>query len=96
MLSYKLSPELTQQLTDLENQFAKVYATLAGYSEDVKSAIHRYAKISMIGASTRIENAVLTDSEVDWLDTVLTEDGKPTAFIAKKSFPEGRAVCWAI
>lgn len=90
MLSFKLSSELIKQLTELDNQFAMIYATLAGYSDDVKSAIHRYAKISMIGASTRIENAVLTDSEIDWLDTVLTDDDKPTAFIAKKSFIENK------
>jgi len=34
----------------------------------------------MVGASTRIENAVLTDGEIQWLDTVLTKDGQPTAF----------------
>lgn len=90
MLSFKLSPELIQQLSELNNHFAKTYATLSGYSDDLKMAIHRYAKISMIGASTRIENAVLTDSEIDWIDTVLTEDGKPTAFMAKKSFIENK------
>lgn len=34
----------------------------------------------MVGASTRIENAVLTDPEIDWIDTVLTKDGHPSAF----------------
>jgi len=90
MISFKLTPELIQQLSELNNHFAKTYATLAGYSNDLKSAIHRYAKISMIGASTRIENAILTDSEIEWLDTVLTEDGKPTAFMANKSFIENK------
>jgi len=42
--------------------------------------------ISTIGASTRIENAVLTDQEIDWVDTTLSKDGKPTSFEAKKSF----------
>ena len=90
MLSFKLSPELIQHLSELNNQFAKTYATLSGYSDEIKAAIHRYAKISMIGASTRIENAVLTDSEVDWLDTILTDDGKPTAFMANKSLIENK------
>lgn len=84
MLSFKLSPALIQQLQSLNNAFAKSYAILEHYPEELRSAIHRYAKISMIGASTRIENAVLTDSEIDWLDTVLMADGKPTAFLAKK------------
>jgi hypothetical protein len=29
--------------------------------------IHRNVPISIVGASTRIENAVLTDAEVDWI-----------------------------
>ena len=41
--------------------------------------MHHYALISMVGASTRIENALLTDSEIAWLDTILTQDGKTTA-----------------
>jgi len=38
----------------------------------------------MVGASTRIENAVLTDSEIDWLDSVLGKDGKQTALDAHR------------
>lgn len=90
MLSLKLTPELIWQLDALNNRFAKAYATLASYSDELKAAIHRYAKISMIGASTRIENAVLTDSEIDWLDTVLAKDGKTTAFVANKSIIEDK------
>lgn len=51
---------------------------------DEREQIHRYAWISMVGASTRIENAVLTDSEIDWLDLVLSADGKQTAFEAHR------------
>jgi Fic family protein len=85
MLSFKLSSELIQQLHDLNNAFAKNYALLSNYPEDLKVAMHKYARISMVGASTRIENAVLTDPEVEWIDTLLTEDGKPSAFLANKS-----------
>ena len=42
--------------------------------------------ISNIGASTRIENAVLTDREVEWVDTILQKDGKTTAFEENKIF----------
>ena len=48
--------------------------------------IHRSVLISNVGASTRIENAVLTDAEVDWIDTKLTEDGKTTAFLDQREF----------
>ncbi|HLB42705.1 MAG TPA: Fic family protein [Gammaproteobacteria bacterium] len=90
MLSFELSLELVQQLHQLNNAFAKSYALLSNYSDDLKAAIHRYAKISIIGASTRIENAVLTDSEIDWLDTILAKDGKPSAFLAKKALIENK------
>ena len=44
----------------------------------------------MIGASTRIENALLTDSEIDWLDTILTQDGKTTALEANRDLIENK------
>lgn len=49
-------------------------------SSDEKAFLHRQARISMVGASTRIENALLTDTEINWMDTLLMKDGKPTAF----------------
>ena len=48
--------------------------------------MHRFALISNIGASTRIENAVLTDQEIEWVDTTLDNDGRITAFEEKKVF----------
>lgn len=90
MLSFSLTPELIQQLHDLNNEFAKAYAKITHHSEEIQSAIHRYAKISMIGASTRIENAVLTDPEIEWIDTLLAKDGKTTSFLAKKAFIENK------
>ena len=33
---------------------------------------------------------MLTDSEIDWLDTLLTKDGKPSAFLAKKALIENK------
>ncbi|MCK5806200.1 MAG: Fic family protein, partial [Lentisphaeria bacterium] len=44
----------------------------------------RQAYISTIGASTRIENAVLTDAQIEWIDTELSADGRPTAFAAMR------------
>ncbi|MGV8949280.1 MAG: hypothetical protein ACOH2E_07980 [Candidatus Paracaedibacter sp.] len=44
----------------------------------------------MIGASTRIENAQLTDSEVNWLDTILSEDGKTTALDQNRALIEDK------
>lgn len=79
-LAFELTLELIDALKNLDNEYAKAYAFLKNSPPEELQALHRYARVSMIGASTRIENAQLTDSEVNWLDTILTEDGKPTAF----------------
>jgi len=80
MLSYKLTPSLIIKLRNLNTHLAQRYVFVKNLSNDQRKAIHRYARISMIGASTRIENAQLTDSEIDWIDTILSQDGKTTAF----------------
>ena len=71
---------MTKRLWELGNKIAASHALVTVLSEEEKKAIHRYARISQIGASTRIENAVLTDAEINWLDTILGEDGSKTAF----------------
>lgn len=79
-LSFPLSTQNLQELQNLENRMINAYATLSTLSEEELQAIHKYARVSMIGASTRIENAQLTDMEVDWMDTLLSTEGKYTAF----------------
>ena len=79
-LSFELSNKLVQQLYDLHNEFAQCYALLQSISPDERDALHHYARISMIGASTRIENALLTDPEIYWMDTILTKDGKVNSY----------------
>lgn len=59
-------------------------------SDDEKEAIHRFARVSMVGASTRIENAVLTDAEIQWIDTTLTKDGHPVAFDRHRELIENK------
>lgn len=84
MLSFQPTAELLAKNQALENAFLEVYAELKQLDADEFQSIKRYARISNIGASTRIENALLTDSEVNWLDTVLTQDGRATAFTHQK------------
>ena len=62
----------------------------AKLSTDEKQAIHHYARISNIGASTRIENAVLTNTEIEWIDTLLSTDGRPSAFETHKETIENK------
>ena len=63
----------------------ETYKELEALSPDEARYLHRFALISNIGASTRIENAVLTDQEIEWIDTALNKDGKVTAFEEKRT-----------
>lgn len=88
--SFEIDAKLTESLRKLDSAFAKAYVSLSKCSEQELQALHKYAKISMIGASTRIENAQLTDPEVHWLDTILTEDGKTTALDQNRALIENK------
>jgi Fic family protein len=90
MLSFHIDSHVTKQLIALNELMAEKYAFLKSLPKDEKENIHRYAWISMVGASTRIENAILTDSEIDWLDSILGKDGKQTALDAHKSQIENK------
>jgi len=86
MLSFTPPPKLEKELKRLQGLLAETCKELENLEPDEETYLRRCAFISNIGASTRIENAVLTDQEIDWVDTILTEDGKTTAFEAKKQF----------
>lgn len=86
MLSFTPSQKIENRLKILQGLLAETYKDLEALSPDEARYIHRCAFISNIGASTRIENAVLTDQEIEWIDTTLNEHGKATAFEEKKSF----------
>ena len=89
-LSFSLTNDLIKDLTNLDNVFANKFADLKNASNEELEILHKYARVSMIGSSTRIENALLTDIEVNWLDTVLTADGKPTAFNQNRNLIENK------
>jgi Fic family protein len=86
MLSFTPSQKIENKLKILQGLLAETYKDLEALSPDETKYIHRCAFISNIGASTRIENAVLTDQEIEWVDTILNDRGKATAFEEKKSF----------
>lgn len=85
MLSFKPSPEIEKALKDLQGVLIENYQKISVLDQAEKAYLNHCALISNIGASTRIENAILTDIEVEWVDTTLTRDGKTTAFEEKKS-----------
>jgi len=83
-ISYTLDDRKIRQLKEVDLKAAKCAELLAGIDWKNREAIHQQARISTIGATTRIENAVLTDAEIEWIDTELALDGRPTAFAAKR------------
>jgi hypothetical protein len=86
MLSFTPGQKLENELRMLQGDIVEKYKNIESLSSDEAKYLHRFALISNIGASTRIENAVLTDQEVEWVDTILQRDGKTTAFDENKIF----------
>ena len=86
MLSFTPSTNVEKEMKRLHALFVESSLSLGGISPDEARYMNRMALISNIGATTRIENAVLTDSEIEWVDTMLNNDGRTTAFEEKKAF----------
>jgi len=90
MLSFELDNQITKQLISLKGKIDEKYEFIQTLTEEELQAIHRFARISIIGASTRIENAILTDSEIDWIDSVIGKDAKRTAFEVQRKRIENK------
>ncbi len=80
MISYGIYSKLSFKIKELSDLIAIKWESLRSLPEDEKQALHQMARVSQVGASTRIENAVLTDAEVNWIDTTLSAKERPTAF----------------
>lgn len=86
MLSFAPSIKLEMEMKRLQGLIVESYKSLEGISSEESRYLNRFAFISNIGASTRIENAVLTDREIEWVDTILNNDGRISAFEQKKEY----------
>jgi len=84
MLSFTPSTKIEKELRRLQGLFVETYKTLEGISSDESNFLNRFALISNTGASTRIENAILTDQEIEWVDTTLKDDEKLTSYEERK------------
>lgn len=84
-LSFVPNNKLELALKQTQSRVEQLSIELKGISEEEQSWLHRQAMISTIGASTRIENAVLTDAEIEWVDTTLSIDGGLNGFEEKRS-----------
>ena len=86
MLSFTPGSRIEHQLKTLQGLLVEAYKGLETAPTEEKDFLRQCALISNVGATTRIENAVLTDVEIEWVDTILSKDGKTTAYEEKKDF----------
>ena len=86
MLSFTPGSRIENQLKSLQGLLVEAYKGLESATTEEKDFLRKCALISNIGATTRIENAVLTDVEIEWVDTILSKDGKTTAYQEKEDF----------
>ena len=84
-LSFRPSSKLELALKKTQSEIERLARELEAVTENERAWLHRWALISTVGASTRIENAALTDAEIEWVDTTLSGDGRPRAFEANKT-----------
>ena len=86
MLSFTPGSSIENQLKTLQGLLVETYRNLEVATTEEKHFLEKCALISNVGATTRIENAVLTDVEIEWVDIVLSKDGRITAYEEKKDF----------
>ncbi|MCD4747734.1 MAG: Fic family protein [Thermoanaerobaculales bacterium] len=84
-LSFPLDSQLTKALKAIDQKAHQRVVLLDGLPEPDRRAIHTQARITTIGATTRIENAVLTNAQIAWIDTELATDGRPTSFSSMRT-----------
>ncbi|MCB9228133.1 MAG: Fic family protein [Deltaproteobacteria bacterium] len=66
-----LSTQTQSELRKLDQKAAKFQNLIADLSPETREMLRSRSRISTLGATTRIENAVLTDAEINWVDTIL-------------------------
>ena len=84
-LSFRPSIKLELALKKTQSELERLARELEAVEDNERTWLHRWTLISTIGASTRIENAILTDAEIEWVDTTLSEGGRPTGFEANRT-----------
>lgn len=84
VLSFRPSLKLEKALKSTQAELVMIFSDFDSVSQDEKYWLHKWALISTVGGSTRIENAILTDAEIEWVDTALSAEGHPSAFESQK------------
>jgi len=84
-LSFDPNTKVQRDLKTLQGRLVEELAGLKAAPLRELEYVRHSAFVSTVGASTRIENAILTDIEIDWVDTLLSGDERPTSFEEKKA-----------
>jgi len=84
VLSFRPSLKLEKALKSTQAEVVNIFSDLDSVDQDEKHWLHKWALISTVGGSTRIENAILTDAEIEWVDTTLSAVGYPSSFESQK------------
>jgi len=91
-ISYKLEDKHIVQLQILRDNFNAISyiisERLTGIFEEKKNYMKKCSLISNIGASTRIENAILTDMEIEWIDTEIKKGRQNNFAVCEKSIKD--------
>lgn len=74
MLHFQLNPSQIKKTQVLLVAIATKNQKIKTFSETKQQYMANQAMISNIGASTRIENAILTDIEIEWIDTIIASE----------------------
>ena len=68
VLSFRPSLKLEKALKSTQAEVVNIFSDLDFVDQNEKHWLHKWALISTVGGSTRIENAFLTDAEIEWVD----------------------------
>lgn len=71
MIHFEISSIQHKKLQDLLIRYDRASVLMDAFSPEKLDFIGTQSAISNIGASTRIENALLTDVEIEWIDTLI-------------------------
>lgn len=80
MLSFELDEKKLSNLNKLSDKIKNRIDFLQSLPPEARQELHQMTFVSQVGSSTRIENALLTDAEVFWVDTVLTQSKNAQTF----------------
>ncbi|MBF0430088.1 MAG: Fic family protein [Fibrobacteria bacterium] len=74
MLNFLLTDNQEKKLQKLLLDYKLARTKIEGWTSEKRQYVKKQSLISNIGASTRIENALLTDIEIEWIETTISKE----------------------